>query len=382
MSTDYDFAIIGAGVVGLAIAAELAPRGTVLVLEKEWKFGQSTSSHNSEVVHGGLYYTPGSLKARLCVEGNRLIRALAKAHGIGYKQIGKYIVAVTDEERAYLEWLKSNAEANGVTDLRWISPEELREHEPDVRAVACLFSPSTGIVDSHALMAHFKTQPELAGADFVFNSEVVSIRRIPGVIVHRSSFIVQVKDSDGSEAEISAQYVINAAGLHSDEIAAMAGMDVKALDLEMHWTRGFYYAPENNLGLRVSHLVYPVPDKSLKSLGVHATIDLQGGLRFGPTAEYMDSRAEDYSFNGLDDLNEVRASIARYLPAVENATLNPIMAGIRPKLTAPGAPARDFYIHEERDHGLPGFVNLIGIESPGLTAAPAIAKYVSRLLNL
>ncbi len=392
MSTDYQFTVIGAGVVGLAVAAELASRGSVLVLEKEWKFGQSSSSHNSEVVHAGLYYTPASLKARLCVEGNRLIRHLASKSAFGYKPIGKFIVAVIEEERAYLEWLKSNAAANGVTDLRWVSPEELREQEPDVRAVACLFSPTTGIIDSHALMVYFKTQAELAGADFVFNAEVVGMKSFPSVhggarggddfILHPSSFILTVKDADGATIEISSQCVINAAGLHSDDVARMAGMDVGALDLEMHWTRGFYYVLENGPRLRVSHLIYPVPDKGLKSLGVHATVDLQSAVRFGPTAEYMHDRTEDYSFSGLDDVPKVRESIARYLPAVAEAELSPVMTGIRPKLTRPGEAPRDFYIREESDRGLPGFVNLIGIESPGLTAAPAIAKMVAGLLRL
>ncbi|HEY3294504.1 MAG TPA: NAD(P)/FAD-dependent oxidoreductase [bacterium] len=416
MSTDYQFAVIGAGVVGLAIAAELAPRGSVLVLEKEWKFGQATSSHNSEVVHGGLYYAPGSLKARLCVEGNRLIRDLAAQHGIGYKQVGKFIVVASAEERAYLESLKANAEANGVTDLRWVPLEELQEQEPDVRAVACLFSPTTGIVDSHALMAHFKTSAELSGADFVFNAEVTGITQFPPVhggarggeargarggepggadadatssfiphpssfILHPSSFILAIRDSDGAEIEISAEKVINAAGLHSDEIARLAGLDVDGLDLNLNWTRGFYYALESGPRLHISHLVYPVPDKSLKSLGIHATVDLQGQVRFGPTAEYMPRRVEDYSFNGLDDIALVRESIARYLPAVAAAELAPIMTGIRPKLASPGQPPRDFYICEESAHGLPGFVNLIGIESPGLTAAPAIAKLVSTMIR-
>ncbi|RPH94193.1 FAD-dependent oxidoreductase, partial [candidate division KSB1 bacterium] len=179
MSTDYQYALIGAGVVGLAVAAELAPRGSTLVLEKEWKFGQATSSHNSEVVHAGLYYTPGSLKARLCVEGNRMIRELAQRHGIGYTPVGKYILAQNEQEKNYLQWLQENGAANGVTDLRWAPPEELREQEPSVRAQACLFSPTTGIVDSHSLMAYFKNAAEQAGADYVFNSEVISAHVLP-----------------------------------------------------------------------------------------------------------------------------------------------------------------------------------------------------------
>jgi L-2-hydroxyglutarate oxidase LhgO len=380
MSYDYNTCVIGAGVVGLACAARLASRGPLLVIEREWKFGQATSSHNSEVVHAGLYYEPGSLKAKLCVEGNRLIRDLAAEYGIGYQRCGKYIVAIDETEKVYLEWLKNNATASGATDLRWVPLDELREQEPCVRAVAALFSPSTGILDSHGLMAHFKTQAELAGADFVFNTEAIGIRHLPPSTTAgiKGGYSVAVRDSYGDESEIICAQVINAAGLYSDRIAALAGMDVKALDLDLRWTRGFYYTMEGGQKFHIAHLIYPVPDKSLKSLGVHATIDLSGGLRFGPTAEYMKEQTEDYSFSN-DGLEQVAESIARYLPGVKAEDLNAMMTGIRPKLTRPGQPARDFYIREESGRGLPGFVNLIGIESPGLTAAPAIARVVAEM---
>jgi len=288
---------------------------------------------------------------------------------------------VDEEESAYLEWLKNNAAANGTTDVRWVSLDELREKEPCVFAVAALFSPSTGIIDSHSLMTHFKTQAELAGADMVFNTEVIRIRRLLAASAEgtEGGYAVTVKDADGDEAEITCDCLINAAGLYSDHVAEMAGMDVQALSLDLHWTRGFYYTVEGGQSFRVSHLIYPVPDKSLKSLGVHATIDLSGGLRFGPTAEYMQERTEDYSFSN-DGLAQVAESISRYLPGVKAENLNAMMTGIRPKLTRPGEPPRDFYIREESDRGLPGFVNLIGIESPGLTAAPAIAGAVEELL--
>jgi L-2-hydroxyglutarate oxidase LhgO len=380
MSTDYHTIVVGAGVVGLAVAAEMASRGPLLVIEKEWKFGQSTSSHNSEVVHAGLYYDSGSLKARLCAEGNRMIRRLAADHGIGLKQVGKYIVAVNDDERAYLQWLKANAEANGVTDLRWVTPAELREHEPSVKSVAALFSPTSSIVDSHALMVHFKTQAELSGTDFAFNAEVMALKCLPAT--HRGTsaiWEVTIRDSDGTATTLTSASVVNSAGLHSDEVAAMAGLDVRALDLNLLWTRGFYYTLEDSAKLEIHHLVYPVPDKSLKSLGVHATIDLAGGLRFGPTAEYMNQKVEDYSFADAETVR-VAESISRYLPEVAPDRLSPMMTGIRPKLTRPNQPPRDFYIREESDHGLPGLVNLIGIESPGLTASPAIARLVATMI--
>jgi L-2-hydroxyglutarate oxidase LhgO len=379
--SDYQFAVIGAGVVGLAVAAELAPRGLTLILEKEWKFGQATSSHNSEVVHAGIYYAPGSLKARFCVEGNLLIRGLARTHSIGYTQAGKFIVATNENEKAYLEWLKGNAAANGVSDLRWVSPAELKQHEPSVRAHACLFSPTSGIVDSHSLMAYFKTNAEQSGADFVFNSELVSARCFPSVNggTKGGVFSLSVRDTTGTLTTITTDRVINCAGLYADRVAAMFGMDVRALELDLLWAKGYYFTLEGGHKLGIKHLVYPVPDKSLKSLGIHATVDIAGGLRFGPTAEYINEKIEDYSFADAPTA-PVAASLSRYLPVIDADKLTPMMSGIRPKLTRPGQSPRDFYIREESDRGLPGLVNLIGIESPGLTASPAIAKYVSDLL--
>ncbi|MFZ5434554.1 MAG: NAD(P)/FAD-dependent oxidoreductase [Calditrichota bacterium] len=373
MICDYQYLVIGAGVVGLAVAAELASRGSLLVVEKDWKFGQGTSSHNSEVVHAGIYYPPNSLKAQLCVAGNRRIRELSAQYGFGYRQVGKYIVATTESETEYLHWLKDNAAENGVTDLRWVSLDELREQEPSVQAVSCLFSPTSGIVDSHGLMACFKTKAEVAGADFAFNSEVTGIRKLA------SGYELTIRDADSSETAITAERVINCAGLYSDRIAELAGLDIRGLELELHWTKGYYYTVEGGSRLNIRHLVYPVPDHHMKSLGVHATVDLAGGLRFGPTAFYLEHKTEDYSFSN-DHLDQVADSIRRYLPAFSAVGMNAIMAGIRPKLSGPGQPVRDFYIREESDRGLPGFVNLIGIESPGLTAAPAIAEYVRRNL--
>lgn len=381
MNFDYDYAVIGAGVVGLAISAQLASRGLTLVVEKEWKFGQAISSHNSEVVHAGIYYPPGSLKARLCVEGNRMIRELAAEHRIGYNPVGKYVVATSEQETSYLKWLKENAAHNGVTDLRWVEPEELREREPDVRAHSALFSPTSGIIDSHGLMSYFKTQAELAGADFAFNSRVVGITFPPSASEGGQGGVgyeLSILDSSGDKTTLTARTVVNCAGLYSDEIAALAGLDVRALGLELHWAKGFYYTVEG-AKFRIRHLVYPVPDPNMKSLGVHATVDIAGGVRFGPTAFYLERREEDYSCSD-ENLTAAHEAILRYLPAAQGGQLHCVMSGIRPKLSAPEEAARDFYIREESDRGLPGFVNLIGIESPGLTAAPAIAKLISEML--
>jgi L-2-hydroxyglutarate oxidase LhgO len=368
---DYDYAVIGAGVVGLAVAAELASRGSTIVLEKHTKFGQGTSSRNSEVIHAGLYYATGSLKARLCIEGRTIIEELAARGKFGYAPIGKYIVAVDERERQLLSELKANAESCGVSDLRWADLDEFRGKEPEVRAVAALFSPHTGIVDSHGMMDYFRRTAADRGADFAWGAEVKKIEtRMAG-----AGYDVSVANGE----ELSARCIINSAGLHADTVAEMVGMDVRALGLDLKWSRGVYYGIEGEAGLRVEHLIYPVPDKSRATLGVHVCVDLAGGIRFGPTAEPMSAKVEDYA-PPHSHIESVAQGLSRYLPKVRAEFLYPVMVGIRPKLSAPGEPVRDFYIREEGDRGLLGFVNLIGIESPGLTAAPAIARLVNSLL--
>ncbi|MBI5059940.1 NAD(P)/FAD-dependent oxidoreductase [candidate division KSB1 bacterium] len=376
MTSDYQYAIIGAGVVGLAVAAELAPRGSLVVLEQAWKYGQSTSSHNSEVVHAGLYYPPGSLKARLCIEGNRLIRDLSAAHAIGYRRIGKLVVATTEREAELLRDLRANAEACGVSDLTWLEPPEVAELEPELGAttVGGLFSPSTGIVDSHGLMSYFLHTAQQAGADVVYHSEIVGIERTAG------TYRLTVRIGQGGTDTLTAVRVVNSAGLHADRVAELAGLSVDALGLRQHWTKGYYFALTGAFKPQLQHLVYPIPDKAHGSLGVHAVLDLSGGLRFGPTAELMDKAIEDYGFVAADPISAAQA-IDRYLPGISDGDLAPVMSGIRPKLTLPGQPQRDFYVAEESAHGLPGFVNLIGIDSPGLTASPAIARRVGELLK-
>ncbi len=376
---DYDFCVIGAGVVGLAVAAELASRGSVIVLEKCEKFGQGTSSRNSEVVHAGLYYAAGSLKVQLCVEGRKMIEELAAAGKFGYLKIGKYIVATDERERELLVQLKANAERCGVMELRWADVNELREQEPDVRAVAALYSPNTGIVDSHGMMNYFRTKAIEEGADFAYEAEVRKIEnrklKTEDPDAEESGYRVTVVDG----SEITARCVVNCAGLYADEVAQMAGMDVHALGLELKWSRGVYYGIDSAVGLHVSHLVYPVPDHARASLGVHACVDLNGGIRFGPTAEPPMQKHEDYS-PPSGGVERVAEGLSRFLPKVRAKDLYPVMVGIRPKLSGPGESTRDFYIQEESAQGLPGLVNLIGIESPGLTAAPAIAAHVARMI--
>lgn len=371
---DFEYIIIGAGVVGLAIAAELSRAGEVLVLEKADKYGQGGSSRNSEVVHAGIYYPPGSLKAGLCVAGRRWIEQHAEEAGIGYAKVGKYIIAVKPQERNALQSLYQNAAANGVDDLRWVEQDELREVEPDVRAAAGLHSPSTGIIDSHRFMWYFKNKAESQGADFVFSSEVTQIHSIT------DGYEITVRDPEGNQSPVTASNVINSAGLYADHVARLAGMDVEKLGMNLLWAKGVYFSVAPEAGIHIRHLIYPVPDPTVKSLGIHSTVDLQGSVRFGPTVRYLKDKTESYNVEN-EPPDEPARGIARYLPSVRTEHLTPVMAGIRPKLQKPGEPQRDFLIREESENGLPRFVNLIGIESPGLTAAPAIAEYVRSLLE-
>ncbi len=386
---DFEAVVIGAGVVGLACAAELAHRCEVLVLESEEDFGRGISSRNSEVLHAGIYYPLGSFKARFCLRGRRIIEELAAEGRFGYKRLGKYIVAVEESQLPVLEKLRLNGLRNGVEDLHWAEPGELEHRLPPVRASGALFSPSSAILDSHGLMRYLKGRAEAAGVLFSFGSRVTGIRRAKG------AYELQVLESSPGDGKthvqaaknagrtLSAGKVVNAAGLYADELAASAGVDIDEAGLRQYWCRGEYFAPEPGAAPRLEHLVYPLPaPEGGGHLGIHVTLDLNGQLRFGPSAEYPDPpslRSENY---GQDERlrEEFGRSLRKYLPDLDTGRLVPAGVGLRPRRYGPGRPARDFYIREESARGLPGFVNLIGIESPGLSAAPAIGEWVGELL--
>lgn len=368
---DTGIAVIGAGVVGLAVAARLAPRHPDLVLvERNARHGQETSSRNSEVIHAGIYYDAGSLKARLCVEGNRLLYEMCAARGIPHRRCGKIISATDEGELPALEALRQRARANGV-ELERLSPGGARELEPNVRSAGALLSPNTGIVSAHDLMDALMHDVRQAGAVFQPRSEVVRVERQGG------EYRLTVRTTDGEEA-FTAERVVNAAGLAADTVAGRAGIDVQAAGYRQHYCKGSYFsvAPARAAGL-VGRLVYPVPGHV--SLGVHAVLGLDGRLRFGPDAEYVD-HATDYA---VDPAKAVvfAQSARRLVPALAESDLAPDIAGIRAKLQGPCDGFRDFVIAEESGRGLPGLVNLVGIDSPGLTSAPAIARYVAGLVG-
>lgn len=370
---DIDVTIIGAGVVGLAIAEKVSSEiKNVFLLEKHLSFGQEISSRNSEVIHAGIYYTRDSLKAKLCVAGNRLIYDYSKKYNIPYKNCGKLIVATSNEEIILIENLRQNAIKNGVNDLLVLEKEQIAEMEPNIFALKALFSPSTGIVDSHSLMKQFEANSYNNGCQIVYGSEVTGIRKI------NNGYKIDLFDSDKRNYSFTTRIVVNSAGLTSDKVSEMVG--IKDDNLTIHFCKGEYFRinpPKNRL---ISRLVYPVPHPDMEGIGIHVTTDMGGGVKLGPDVKYLESNIYDYTVTVSKQEAFFRAA-KKFLPFLEFDDISPEMAGIRPKIQKPGEPLRDFYIMEESKKGFPGFINLIGIESPGLTSSIAIAKYVEKLID-
>jgi len=367
---DFEIAVIGGGVVGLAIASRLSKEHPNLVLlEKNEKYGEETSSRNSEVIHAGIYYKPGSLKALLCVEGRERLYSLCRENNITHKQITKLITSSTPEEVSKLNGIYENGTKNGVL-LQILDAESVRRLEPNIRTYGAVFSPTTGILSAHELMDFYYHTTINNGANVQLRCPVVAIEKKP------DGFELHV-DEQGTRSSFTSELVINAAGLGSDLVAQMAGIDIDKAGYRMVFAKGSYFAVAPSKSKLVSRLVYPVP--STEGLGVHALMDLGGRLKFGPDVEYLGDRTFHYDVS--DTKRKAFAeSIRRILPAIADDDISPDMSGIRPKLQRKGEPARDFIIVHEKERGLEGLVNLIGIESPGLTCSPAIARYVEDLL--
>jgi L-2-hydroxyglutarate oxidase LhgO len=370
MTPETDVVVVGGGVIGLASAAALAAAGrSVVLVERNAAIAQEVTARNSEVIHAGIYYPEGSLKAELCVAGRRVLYERCAKLGIPHRNLGKLIVATDADELAALEVLRQRAHANGVPEVALIDAREARRREPFVRSVGALDSPVSGIVDAHALSLSYAAEAESHGATLVMQTEVLEIERCAG------GYRLAAIGRDGDRSVIGAGAVVNAAGLASDVVAERAGFDVDARAYRLHPCKGDYFSLTPGADVRVERLVYPVPAGA--GLGVHATLDLGGRIRFGPDSEYVTEIRYDVDPAKAADFAAV---IRRYLPSVKDEWLQPDYAGIRPKLAGPGETFRDFVVAEESEAGWPGFVNLIGIESPGLTAAPAIAARVARLL--
>jgi L-2-hydroxyglutarate oxidase LhgO len=359
--------VVGAGVVGLAVARALALAGRApLILDGEADFGSWTSSRNSEVIHAGIYYPQGSLKARLCVEGKALLYAFCAARGVGHRNLGKLIFAHEAAQFDELEKIVVNARHAGVEDLVWLDAAAARELEPELDCAGALLSPSTGIIDSHAYMQALLGEAEAHGAMLVTRSRVGRISR--------AGEMWQVHLDDHPEPTVVAPILVNAAGLGAQALAAVTeGLD-PAYVPPLHLARGVYFTHAGRLPF--SRLIYPVPEPG--GLGTHLTLDMAGQARFGPDVEWID--AIDYTVDpGRRD--KFAAAARRIWPALDPDRLQPGYAGIRPKLSGPGEPAADFMICGPETHGCPGLVNLFGIESPGLTASMAIAELVTQLLD-
>lgn len=369
---EVDVTIIGAGVVGLAVAAQLArEERAVYILEKNETFGQETSGRNSGVIHSGIYYPADSLKARMCVAGNRMLYELCRTYGVGYQRLGKLIVAIEEDEKPDLEVLLERGRRNGAEDIRLLSRQEMKRLEPNVEAVVALFAPSTGIIDPSALMRHFLARAKDGSAQIAYRTKVVGIDKGAG------GYKVAIEDGTGRFSFIS-RIVINCAGLYCDKVAELAGIDISRAGYKLYYCKGEYFSVRMSKSSLVSRLVYPLPPRKATGAGIHVTLDLDGRMRLGPSSEYVTSI--DYAVNGQHK-RMFYDSVRSFLPALEWDDVEPEMAGIRPTLQGPGMDTKDFVIRDEADKGLPGLINLIGIESPGLTASPAIAKYVSDLVS-
>ena len=367
MTDRVDCVVIGAGVVGLAVARACALVGLeTLALEAESTIGTATSARNSEVIHAGLYYPRGSLKARLCVQGRQALYDYCASHGVAHQRCGKLIVATRDEQIGALERIGAAAAANGVHDLRRLDAAQARAREPALQCVAALESPSTGIIDSHGLMLALLGDLESAGGLVAVRSPVLSGRILADGILLRVG---------GDESmELVAHRVVNCAGLHAQAVAAaLDGLPPDSIPAG-RYAKGNYYALSGKAPF--SRLIYPVPEPG--GLGVHLTLDLGGQARFGPDVEWID--AIDYTVDPAR-ADGFYAAIRRYWPDLRDGALRPDYAGIRPKLAVPAGQDADFLIQDARTHGVPGLVNLYGIESPGLTACLAIADEVTARLE-
>ncbi|MDD5510999.1 MAG: NAD(P)/FAD-dependent oxidoreductase [Dehalococcoidales bacterium] len=370
MAHRVDVTIIGAGVVGLAVASMVAKgRREVYLLEKNEKFGQEQSSRNSEVVHAGIYYDRGSLKAKLCLEGNSLLYELCEKNGIACRKCGKIIVATNEMESRELEKLYLRGRDNGVP-LQMLSGKEMRQLEPNLKGMAAFLSPTTGIVDSYALMNYFFARARENGVQVVYKTEVNGIEKQP------DGYQISVNDASGDFSFIS-RVIINCAGLYSDKVAEMAGIDLEEAGYHLHWCKGEYYSVSGVKNKLLNRLIYPVPTDI--SVGVHVCFDVDWRLRLGPHFYYVDEIG--YKVDDSRKYAFLESSMMKALPFIEPSDLAPETSGILAMLQDKGEGQRDFVIEHEYKRGLPGFVNLVGIESPGLTSSPAIAGYVSRLVD-
>ncbi len=366
-----DITIIGAGVVGLAIAYSISDLGLdVTIIDKHDSFGREASSRNSEVIHASIYYPQNSLKGRLCLEGNKLMYRLCKDYCIPYSNCGKLIVANNKDECNQLNGILENAIDNGAHGVRIVNKIEIFEIEPNVHADSAIFCPSSGIVDSHKLMEFFEQYSKSKNVNFVYNHEVKELS------FDNKDYRIIVKDKESNEFQLTSKIIINSAGLMSGRIAELLGIDIDKHNYRINYHKGIYFRVNRNLDKYPKALIYPLPPES-GSVGIHTTPDLYGGMRLGPHFFWSDEI--DYSVDNTF-LKYFFGSAVRYLPFLDIEDLKPDMAGIMSSIQKEGEMMKDFVIREESDKGFPGLINLIGMESPALTASPAIGEYVKEIV--
>ena len=362
-----DIVIIGAGVVGLAITHRLSSIGKkIILLERHNTFGQDASTRNSEVIHGGMYYPIASLKARLCVEGNRILYEICSQNDIVCKKTGKLITANTDNEIKNVEKIYQQGLNNHVSGLRIIDEKEIKDLEPHIRARYALYSPETGILDVQELMQYFETVSLENSVDIRYDHVVTDLAK------NGNDYFVTVKTSDGRIEAFATEVLINAAGMFADKISAMLGIDIDGNHYKIHWVKGEYFNISKRHTGKITHLVYPTP--TAISLGIHVRLRLDGTMALGPSAMYVDEINYDVDPAHMQQFYDEGKE---YLPFLNYADLSPDISGIRAKRQAQNEDVQDFIIRNEEDKGLPGFINLVGIDSPGLTACLAIAEMVA-----
>ncbi|HCG78970.1 MAG TPA: NAD(P)/FAD-dependent oxidoreductase, partial [Oceanospirillales bacterium] len=360
--------IIGGGVIGLACAHALSADRSVLLVEQHDLFGSETSSRNSEVIHAGLYYPPGSLKESLCIEGRKRLYAFCEQYDVPHRKTGKLIVAPSADHPA-LDRLEQKARGLNIPTER-LSREEISEREPNVRAEAALFSPETGILDSHTYMLRLQQEAERQGALLMKRTRYLRGKAENGL------WHISLQTSDG-EFRVTSERMINAAGLHSHDVAKRSGADT-SLFPRLHYCRGHYFSYNGKSPF--NHLIYPLPEKDLAGLGIHATLDLGGQVRFGPDTQFINGHSRVYEVSPTLKTKFCRA-ISSYFPNVDVSQLHPDYAGIRPKLSGPGEPAQDFVIFRDNRPEAAPLLHLLGIESPGLTSSLALADKITARLS-
>lgn len=370
MTPDVEIVVIGAGVVGLAVARALAAGGReVMVLERHGGIGRETSSRSSEVIHAGLYYPKGSLKAELCVSGRDRLYAFASENGVPHARYGKLVVATADHELPILHRLAATARANGVLDVSVLTAAEALAREPEVACVGALLSPSTGVIDSQALMVALEGHVRAGSGSVVLNTEVESLTA-------RGTHFEIATVSAGERARLTARCLVIAAGLGATRLGSMLADGQSYRPPQTYPARGHYYVLDGRAPFR--HLVYPLPHQAW--LGIHLTLDMAGQARFGPDLEWQDQPSTVFDDENGSRRARFENEIRRYWPALPDGKLSAGYVGVRPKIHRSDQPARDFAIHGEREHGIPRLVALYGIESPGLTSSLAIGDYVAALL--